>query len=201
MIEFLTNNFLWILSAIIIPFLVWLFNYHIKRPKISIELINNGNQSSPKGYKEYVPVEGKEDAFCARQSKQEFELTWLIILKIRNLSSKDAFYPKLYFYNDGPKLNMVPPLNSNEPLLGKTQKDLKGKYTLYEIKRGQDRSELSVLHSDIFKDLKILLEYKDEIGIKHYSTWENKTCKHPIFKPLRYNNHDSFKLPDGIYKK
>lgn len=201
MVDFLDNNILWVVSVLVIPFLIWLFNYYVKRPKVSIELIHHGTQSRPRGYRVYVPVPDEENVFDARESKQEFELTWLITLRLRNLSSKDALYPKIYFYNDGPTLAITPSLNSNEPILSKTQKDLKGKYTLYEIKRGQDRSELSILRNEVFKGLRILLEYKDEIGVKHYTTWENKICKHPILKPSRYDNQDFFKLPDEIYKK
>lgn len=178
-----------------------MFNYYIKRPKVSIELIHHGSQSRPKGYRVYVPVLDEENVYDARESKQEFELTWRITLKLRNLSSKDALYPKIYFHNDGPKLIIIPTLNSNEPILSKAQKDLEAKYTLYEIKRGQDRSELSILRNNIFKNLKILLEYSDEIGVKHYSTWENNICKHVIIKPSRYGNQDFFRLPDGICKK
>lgn len=201
MVEFLANNILWILSVIIFPLLIWLFNYYIKRPKVSIEVTFDRSQSSPKGYKVYVPIAGEEGIFDARESKQEFELIWFIILKLQNYSSKDAITPKIYFYNDGPKLVLHEPLNYNEPIFSKTQKDIKGKYTLYETQSGQDRSDASILRNEVFKGLKILLEYKDETGFKHYTTWENRICKHPIFKPLRYNNQDFFKLPHGIYRK
>lgn len=181
--------------------LLWLFWYYIKRPKVSIEVIHDGTQSRPKGYKVYVPIPNEENVFDARESQQEFELTWLIKLTFRNFSSNDALTPKVCFYNDGPKLRLIQPLNEYEPIPSKSQKDIDCSYVLYETKRGRDRSEVRLLSPEIFRELGITLEYKDELGIKYYTVWKNSKCRYTIFRPVRYGNQDFLKLPEGIYKK
>lgn len=201
MIDFLLNHILWVLSTTLVPLVSWSFWFYIKRPKISIEVMHDGTQSRPKGYLVHVPVPGEENVFDARESQQEFKLNWLIKLTLRNFSSRDALTPKIFFYNVGPKLRLTRFPNSNDPLPSKSKKDIDCKYVLYETKRGQDRSETRVLANEIFKGLGILLEYKDEVGLRHYSFWHDNECKYSIFKPLKYDDQDLFKLPEGIYKK
>ncbi|MDR2270390.1 MAG: hypothetical protein LBF27_05725 [Sphingobacterium sp.] len=199
--ELIINNLFAVITTVLIPFCIWIFWLYIKRPKVSIEIIYEGGQSSPKAYKVYVAVPSEENVYDANESQREFELTFRTLIRLRNFSTKDALNPQLFFYYDSPHFNLREPLNINIPIDSKSLKDIKCEYRVYETKRGRDRSDTSILYKQISKDLNILLKYNDEIGLTYYSIYRNKRNKYRIIRPTRYNNNNHYKLPNGIYEK
>lgn len=139
-------------------------------PELTIELIPNGGSSGNRGLslkndtsKGYV--EGDKAIYV-------FEITWNVNLKITNNSNITAYYPKLNFLNQQLSFSKLEQLDKNKPIKGNEQILLKGSYSMFEECEGKNRTKINGLPEN-FKDLKILLEYKNPYKKSFYTIFSN----------------------------
>jgi hypothetical protein len=178
-----------ILFAIVIAIIPFLWNRYIERPEVTIEIINNGGSSSPKGIsaKNTVNEEGYIDG---NNAILIFELTWIFKIRITNNSELTAFYPKLNFNPNGPRFSLIDKLNELQPIKSAETIELNFEYRKFEEKSGKERTLVGREMPEEFSDLGILLAYQNSYKTDFYTLYyfsENRS----VFlrkKPREYRN-------------
>ncbi|GEM_PF-1332857 len=198
--SFINDNLIAVIG-LVAPIFAFFTKYLFFRPKMTIELIFSYSGSSPRHTVKYVLHEDDPNAFDPRKSVKQFELTWNYTLKIRNISNQTARDLRIDFHNNSPILNFVKKVNPHDLIKGESEIEFEVSFKLHENRVPSERSDSSKLIPEIFKDLNILLTYKDTYGMSFYSVYQfkNKSNKFKILKPIRYNNLSNFKPPLDLY--
>ncbi len=139
-------------------------------PELTVELVPKGGSSGNRGLsrkndtsKGYV--DGDKAIYV-------FEVTWNVNLKITNNSNITAYYPNIKFLNQQLSFSTLEQIDKNKPIQGNEQIVLKGTYSMFEECEGKNRTEINGI-PDNFKDLKILVEYKNPSKKTFYTMFTN----------------------------
>lgn len=152
-------------------------NYFIIRPKLIIEIESNKGITSRQkflGYSNKNPPisEGPDEMWYI------YEFDWLFNLIVRNNSEINAYEIKLLQRNIAPKIEFDRDINFNKALKSHEEIELPFKISTRIECQGKDRENFFGSKPDVFKDLIILLEYKNPKGRNFYSSYKfniNKT--------------------------
>lgn len=147
-----------LIVAVGLALIPYIRKVYFRGPELTIELIPDGGSSGPRGLspnndtsKGYI--EGDKAIYV-------FELTWKIMIKITNNSNITAYYSELTIPNHQLSFSTLDKLDKNNPIKGNEQIVLKGTYKMFEECEGKNRTQIKGL-PDNFKDLKLLLKYKN----------------------------------------
>jgi len=139
-------------------------------PELTIELLSNGGSSGNRGLSN--KNDNTKGYIDGNNAIYVFEVKWNAILKITNNSNVTAYYPELTFLNQQLSFSTLDKLDNNKPIKENEQIILKGTYSMFEECEGKYRTKISGL-PDNFKDLKILLEYKNPSKKRFYTIFSN----------------------------
>lgn len=176
-----------IIIGLVIAIVPFLRQRYVARPEVTIEIINAGGSSSPRGlsHKNIVNEEGYIDGDTAISV---FELTWNFQIRVTNNSELTAFYPELIFNPNGPKFILKDKLNTLQPIKPTETILLKGEYRKYEEKTGQERTDVGRKIPEEFGDLGILLTYQNSHKSRFYTLFDFNE-KTNIFLSKRPNEY------------
>jgi len=184
-----------IFVGILIAVIPYFRRKYFLRPELTIEIINDGGSSSPRGQssKNKVNQEGYIDGNTAIRV---FELTWRFKIKITNNSDLTAFYPDLEFNPNGPKFMLIDKLNSLQPIKPTETIELKVECRKYEESTGQERTNVGRDMPLELNELGLLLRYQNSKKSKFYTLYDyhGDGNKNTFLKkrPKEYkNNYDS----------
>jgi hypothetical protein len=139
-------------------------------PELTIQLMPDGGISMNRGLS--VKNDTSQGFIDGQNAIYIFEVTWKVNIKIINNSEVTAYYPKISFLDQQLGFSKLDNLDENSPIKGNEQVILKGIYIKYEEVNGKQRTDPSGLPPN-FKDLKILLEYKNTYKKKFYTVYSN----------------------------
>lgn len=178
-----------IIIGVIIAIVPYFWNRYFSRPELTIEIINDGGISSPRGLSHKNKV---NEAGCidGRTAIWVLEQTWKFIIKVTNNSEITAFYPELTFNPNGPKFNLIDKLNSLQPIKPTETIELKAQYRKYEEKTGEDAAELERKLPEEFEDLSLLLSYQNSHKSTFCTLFDFNEKKNKFLKrqPNEYKN-------------
>lgn len=171
-----TINVIIAVSGLLLTVLIALIPYFRKvyfiGPELTIELESDGGMSKSRGMS---PKNDTSKGYIdGNNAIHVFELTYNVNLIITNNSNITAYYPKLDFLNQQLSFTSLDKLDYNTPIKGDEKIKLKGKYTMFEEATGKQRTKIRGL-PDNFKDLKILLEYKNPYKKQFFTIFSNST--------------------------
>ena len=159
-----------LIIAVLLALTPYLKKVYFTGPELTIELMPDGGSSGNRGLSQKNDV---SKGYIERDKAiYVFEVTWNVILKITNNSEITAYYPKLSFLNQQLSFSRLEQLDINKPIQGNEQILLKGSYTMFEECEGKNRTKINGLPEN-FKDLKILLEYKNPYKKNFYTIFSN----------------------------
>lgn len=154
------------------------------RPRIEIELIPFSALSSPMGSsprneftmenfggKDYRVIDGNN-------AVNVFQLTWKVQLNIRNHSDVVAYYPEVKMLSDSIFVEMdAMPV---KPISHSTEISLEASCSTWEEKRGTERTD-GKSFPEQFKNIKLLIKYKNSDGKVYYTLFDNTQQKKNSF--------------------
>lgn len=141
------------------------------RPRLEIQIIPGQNYSKKKW------ATGK--ASSVGLPLFVYESCWNYEIIIVNLSSFDAYYPKIKFDKVPPYSSQLSVLNHYVPIKPNERVTLTGSYTkLWQDEEKEVAIPLGI--SNDFKKIKILLEYQNEQKTKFYTVFDMGTMKNTL---------------------
>ncbi|MCC9061443.1 hypothetical protein [Flavobacterium piscisymbiosum] len=179
-----------IIIGLLIAVVPFLWKRYVARPEVTIEIINNGGWSSPRGFSQKNEVNEK-GYIDGNNAIRIFELNWKFKIRITNNSEVTAFYPELNFNPNGPKFTLIDKLNKLQPIKTTESIELNVEYRKYEERRGQERTDVGREMPKEFSDLGLLLTYQNSHKTNFYTLHNFSDNKSNFLKkrPREYKNN------------
>lgn len=167
-------------------------NYFVTRPKLIIEIEENQGITSRQNLLRYSsknpPIsEGPDEMWYV------YEFEWLFNLIVRNNSEINAYEIKLMQKNGAPNVVFQREINFQKALKSHEEIELPFKISTIVECQGKDRENIFGSQPDVFKNLMVLLEYKNPKGRNFHSAYSFNTNKTDLKRrqsyELQYNWH------------
>jgi len=157
----------------------------LQRPIIDVEVLKGGSKSKSLGISN---KDLTQDFANADETIRVYEVNFVITLTIWNNSEYTAYYPKVYYEKKFPHLK-VTPLDSIIPIESNKNVEMVFEITdIFESLPRNRRITEKEREQLLFKQQKLLVEYKNSKRVKYYTLFDFEKKKNiPYFKkPKRY---------------
>ena len=164
-----------IIVTILIAVIPLIWNKYVRRPELVIEIEKNKGITSTREY--LFSVNNTLGPLTVKEHIGAYKLEWKFNLLVRNNSENNAYSIQMYQYKDQSFLKFSSVINPNKALLAHEEENFPFTFSKIERIKAPDLASSELSKPKEFKNLMLLLKYKNQHGKVFYTKYYFNTDK------------------------